>query len=39
LLNLANPKDGNFPLRLDWDWGNDLVGGSWTRPTRDGGRI
>jgi hypothetical protein len=21
-----------FPLRVRWDWGNDVVGGSWTRP-------
>ena len=30
VLKLADPDDGDFHLRLDWDCGNDQVGGNWT---------
>ena len=29
----------NFPLRLRWDWGNDVAGASWTRPLQRGGSV
>lgn len=31
LLDLRRLED-SFPLRIRWDWGNDLIGGRWTRP-------
>lgn len=31
--------DSDFPLRIDWDWGNDLVGVGWTRPRSGGGSL
>ncbi len=34
-LTTLDPED--FPLRIDWDWGNSLFGGRWTRPREDGG--
>lgn len=34
-LTSLDPED--FPLRIDWDWGNDLVGLRFTHPRRDGG--
>ncbi|MGW8264820.1 MAG: TonB-dependent receptor [Longimicrobiales bacterium] len=34
-LTSLDPED--FPLRIDWDWGNDLVGIRFTHPRRDGG--
>jgi hypothetical protein len=34
-LTQLDPED--FPLRIDWDWGNDLAGLSFTHPRRDGG--
>ncbi len=29
----------DFPLRLRWDWGNDVAGASWTRPLQRGGSV
>ena len=29
----------DFPLRIDWDWGNDAVGVRWTHPRRGGGSL
>jgi hypothetical protein len=34
-LTSLDPED--FPLRIDWDWGNSLLGARWTRPREDGG--
>lgn len=31
VLDLTRLDDEDFPLRLDWDWGNDAVGLSWER--------
>ena len=34
--------DGNDPEDIpdiDWSWGNDAIGGSWTRPMRGGGAL
>jgi len=31
--------ESDFPLRIDWDWGNDAVGFGWTRPRRGGGSL
>jgi hypothetical protein len=37
VLALTNLDPEDFPLRIDWDWGNDLVGVRFTHPRRDGG--
>lgn len=38
VFRLSEVED-DFPLRVDWDWGNDLVGFGWTRPRRGGGSL
>jgi hypothetical protein len=38
-LDLGRLDVQEFPFRIDWDWGNDLLGGSYTHPTGDGGRV
>ncbi|MGD2068161.1 MAG: TonB-dependent receptor [Gemmatimonadota bacterium] len=38
-VDLTSVDADDFPLRIDWDWGNDLVGGRWTRPRGDGGSV
>ena len=38
VLNLANLDDEDFPLRVSWDWGNDVVGARFTHPRPNGGR-
>ena len=30
---------GDNPLPIEWAWGNDAVGGSWTNPMRAGGSM
>jgi hypothetical protein len=37
ILALTNLDPEDFPLRIRWDWGNDLVGFRFTHPRRDGG--
>lgn len=37
VLDLTQLDEDDFPLRIDWDWGNTLVGARWTRPREDGG--
>jgi hypothetical protein len=39
VLDLTRLDPEDFPLRIDWDWGNDLVGARWTRPRDDGGSL
>jgi hypothetical protein len=39
VLGLTNLDDADFPLRLDWDWGNDVVGARWTHPRSGGGSL
>ena len=36
VLDLSTPDDEDFPLRIDWSWGNDLVGGRWTHLRPEG---
>jgi len=36
VLDLTRLDAEDFPLRINWDWGNDLVGARWTRPRRGG---
>ena len=35
VLNLAGSD--SFPLKVDWQWGNKIVGGRWTRTLANGG--
>lgn len=37
VLDLADVGDN--PLPIQWAWGNDAVGGSWTNPMRGGGSM
>jgi len=39
VLDLTRLDAEDFPLRVDWDWGNDLVGLRWTHPRRGGGAL
>lgn len=39
VLDLTRLEADDFPLRIDWDWGNDLVGLRWTHPRRGGGSL
>ncbi|MBM4183015.1 MAG: hypothetical protein FJ207_02185 [Gemmatimonadetes bacterium] len=39
VLDFTQLDDEDFPLRIDWDWGNDLVGVRWTRPRAGGGSL
>jgi hypothetical protein len=39
VLDLTSVGDSDFPLRIDWDWGNDLVGLRWTRARSGGGSL
>ena len=39
VLSLSSVDDPDFPLRIDWDWGNDLLGLRWTHPRQGGGSL
>jgi len=39
VLDLTRLDDPDFPLRIDWDWGNDVVGLQWTHPRSGGGSL
>jgi hypothetical protein len=39
VFDLTSLDDEDFPLRVDWDWGNDAVGLRWSRPRRGGGSL
>ncbi|HSH75812.1 MAG TPA: carboxypeptidase regulatory-like domain-containing protein, partial [Longimicrobiales bacterium] len=39
VLDLTRLDAEDFPLRIDWDWGNDLVGLQWTHPRSGGGAV
>ena len=39
ILDLTRLDDEDFPLRIDWGWGNDVVGARWTHPRRGGGAM
>jgi len=39
VVDLTRLELEDFPLRIDWDWGNDLVGLRWTRARRGGGSL
>ena len=37
ILDLTRLDPEDFPLRIRWGWGNDVVGARWTHPRRGGG--
>jgi hypothetical protein len=39
VFDLTSLDDEDFPLRIDWDWGNDAVGARWTHPRSGGGSL
>ena len=39
VFDLTQIEDGGFPLRVDWDWGNDAVGVRWSHARRGGGSL
>lgn len=39
VFDLTSQDPDDFPLRIDWDWGNDAVGVGWTHPRRGGGSL
>ncbi|HUF74981.1 MAG TPA: TonB-dependent receptor [Longimicrobiales bacterium] len=39
VLDLTRLDDEDFPLRIDWDWGNDVVGLQWTHARSGGGSL
>ncbi|MDA0310607.1 MAG: TonB-dependent receptor [Gemmatimonadetes bacterium] len=39
VLDLTRLDPESFPLRIDWDWGNDIAGLRWTRARRGGGSL
>ncbi|HET9949942.1 MAG TPA: TonB-dependent receptor, partial [Longimicrobiales bacterium] len=39
VLDLTRLDEEDFPLRIDWDWGNDAAGVRWTRPRAGGGSL
>ena len=39
VFDLSNVDDEDFPLRIDWDWGNTALGARWTHPRRGGGSL
>ncbi len=38
-LDFTDTSDSSFPLKVDWGWGNDVVGLRWSTPTEDGGSV
>jgi hypothetical protein len=38
-LDLGRLDPETFPLRIGWGWGNDAVGGRWTRALEGGGSV
>ncbi len=39
VFDLTSLDAEDFPLRMDWDWGNDAVGARWTHPRSGGGSL
>ena len=39
VVDLTRLELEDFPLRINWDWGNDVVGLRWTRARRGGGSL
>ncbi|MDX1495029.1 MAG: TonB-dependent receptor, partial [Longimicrobiales bacterium] len=39
VFDLTSLDSEDFPLRVDWDWGNDAIGARWTQPRSGGGSV
>ena len=39
VLDLTDVDPDDIPLQLEWGWGNDAVGGTWTHPMTGGGAL
>jgi len=39
ILDLTTLDNEDFPLRVSWDWGNDVVGARFTQPRPGGGSV
>jgi hypothetical protein len=39
VLDFTRIESEDFPLRIDWDWGNDLIGLRWIKPHAGGGAL
>jgi len=36
VVDFGQIADEDFPLRINWSWGNDLIGARWSQPRPDG---
>lgn len=36
-VDFTQTSDTDFPLKVDWGWGNDIIGFRWSNPGDDGG--
>lgn len=39
VVSFSDVEDSDFPLKVDWSWGNDVAGVRWSMPTEDGGSL
>lgn len=39
VFDLTSVDSEDFPLRVDWDWGNDALGARWSHPRAGGGSV
>lgn len=39
VFDLTSFDPDDFPLRVDWDWGNDALGVRWSHPRSGGGSV
>ena len=39
VFDLTQIEDDGFPLRVDWDWGNEALGVRWSHARRGGGSL
>lgn len=39
VFDLTQVEDQGFPLRVDWNWGNDALGVRWSHARRGGGSL
>ncbi len=38
-VDFSDTSNENFPLKVDWGWGNDVIGLRWSTPSEDGGSL
>jgi hypothetical protein len=38
-VDFSDTDNEDFPLRVDWGWGNDVLGVSWSKPWSGGGGV